>query len=67
MTVYEAKTGNTLPGVASEKLRRACGRDPEGKALAALDVTQRVDEGGVWYPVDPTWGAKGAIIVWIDS
>ncbi len=53
--VFAAKTNARLAGVASQQLIAACESDPEGLALASLDVTQRVDDGGIWYP--------GAIIV----
>lgn len=66
-TVYAAKTNDRLPGVASAKLVEACDANPEGKVLASLDATQRVDEGGVWYPVQASWGHEDAVIVFVDA
>jgi hypothetical protein len=64
--VFAAKTNARLAGVASQQLIAACESDPEGLALASLDVTQRVDDGGIWYPVDKSWGHQDAVIVFVD-
>jgi hypothetical protein len=64
--VFAAKTNNRLPGIASQKLIDACEADPEGKALASLDRLQNTDGGGLWYPVQASWGHDDAVIVFVD-
>lgn len=41
-------------------------RATNGKALASLDQTQHVKDGGIWYPVDPIWGHGDATIVFVE-
>lgn len=64
--VFDAKTNDRLPGIASQKLLDACEADAEGKALASLDTTQRAGEGGIWYPVQESWGHADAVIVFVE-
>ncbi len=66
-TVYAAKTNERLAGIASQKLIDACECNPEGKTLASLDKTQQVDDGGVWYPVEASWGHRDAIVVFVEA
>lgn len=66
-TVYSAKTNEKLSGIASAKLIEACDANGEGKTLASLDKSQHVDSGGVWYPVETSWGHRDAIIVFVDA
>ncbi len=66
-TVHAAKTNDRLPGLASEKLVAACDANHEGKALASLDKTQCVEDGGVWFPVDSSWGHRDAVIVFVEA
>lgn len=65
-TVFAAKTNETLPGVASKLLLKACDDNPEGKALASRDKNQNAFGGGIWYPVEESWGHKDAVIVFVE-
>ncbi len=67
ISVYAAKTNDRLPGIASQKLIDACEANPEGKALASLDKAQQVADGGVWYPVEASWGHRDAVIVFVEA
>lgn len=67
VAVYAAKTNDRLPGVASAKLIEACAANPEGKALASLDRHARAEDGGIWYPVQESWGHDDAVIVFTEA
>jgi hypothetical protein len=64
--VFAAKTNDRLPGIASQKLLDACAADADGKALASLDRSQNTNGGGIWYPVQASWGHADAVVVFVN-